>query len=283
MSERATGKKRHRGRPAPARFQTIGDLFYRTRVLLGRQYTLRLFAEEQLGGTVDPVMLGYIEKGKRLPSEALVRRLAAVRGEDPRPLLAILWRDRMVRALARELRRALDAPAEVGGVSDAELAVLVSQAIAALPDDGSWLARRSWRRRVAGGTGRRPAGAATVTAERWRAVEQILQKHGLIEVEGDRVRRRGRHYVPTSGEERWALAMELSALFAKGLLDKVATEPPAAETYLRNHYLHISPERIPELQRRLEEVLRSLAEEFAEDPSPQTRFFNMLVVATPLE
>ena len=93
----------------PAR-KGIKDVFYETRVLMGRDYTLRRFANEVLGGSVDPVMLGYIEKGKRFPSEALVRRLAAVRKQDPHELLALLWRDRMLYAFGRELRRVLHAP-----------------------------------------------------------------------------------------------------------------------------------------------------------------------------
>jgi len=56
----------------------IKDLFYETRVLTGREYTVTKFAKEVLGGAVDPVMLGYIEKGKRFPNEALVRRLGGV-------------------------------------------------------------------------------------------------------------------------------------------------------------------------------------------------------------
>ncbi len=38
-------------------------MFYETRVLTGRDYTLRRFATEVLGGSVEPVMLGCIEKG----------------------------------------------------------------------------------------------------------------------------------------------------------------------------------------------------------------------------
>ena len=69
----------------------IKDLFYETRVLSGREYTVTRFAKEVLGGAVDPVMLGYIEKGKRFPNEALVRRLATdperARGAAPRRAL----------------------------------------------------------------------------------------------------------------------------------------------------------------------------------------------------
>ena len=117
----------------------IKDLFYETRVLSGREFTVTRFAKEVLGGAVDPVMLGYIEKGKRFPNEALVRRLAAVRDEPVAPLLAVLYRDRMLYAFGRELRRALHDPAAVEGIADADLAVQVSRAIAALPDDGSWV------------------------------------------------------------------------------------------------------------------------------------------------
>ena len=52
--------------PSPSR-KGIKDIFYETRVLMGRDYTLRRFATEVLGGSVDPVMLGYIEKGTRFP------------------------------------------------------------------------------------------------------------------------------------------------------------------------------------------------------------------------
>ena len=117
----------------------IKDLFYETRVLMGREYTVTRFAKEVLGGAVDPVMLGYIEKGKRFPNEALVRRLATIRSEPVAPLLAVLYRDRMLYSFGRELRRALHDPAAVEGIADADLAVQVSRAIAALPDDGSWI------------------------------------------------------------------------------------------------------------------------------------------------
>jgi hypothetical protein len=47
--------------------KAIKDYFYETRVLMGRDFTVKRFAAETLGGAVDPVMLGYIEKGKRFP------------------------------------------------------------------------------------------------------------------------------------------------------------------------------------------------------------------------
>ena len=61
----------------------IKDLFYETRVLMGREYTVRRFAAEVLEGTVEPVTLAAIEKGSRFPTEALVRRLAAARKQEP--------------------------------------------------------------------------------------------------------------------------------------------------------------------------------------------------------
>ncbi|HEY5648145.1 MAG TPA: hypothetical protein VIU33_01495, partial [Nitrospiria bacterium] len=96
--------------PVSATFKGIKDLFYETRVLMGRGYTLRRFADEVLGGSVEPVMLSYIEKGKRFPTEALVRKLAEVRGQDSRELLILLWQSRILHSFSRELRRALNGP-----------------------------------------------------------------------------------------------------------------------------------------------------------------------------
>lgn len=258
----------------------IKDVFYETRVLMGREYTLRRFATEVLGGSVDPVMLGYIEKGTRFPSEALVRRLAAIRQQDPHELLALLWRDRMLYAFGRELRRVLQAPRAVAGIADAELAVLVSQAIAALPDDGSWLSLTQWRRawRATRGRGSRQR---SITAALARQVEAALEERQLIELEGKRVRRRGRHFVAQTVAERQALALEFCALFLKGLLDKLALPEVETGTYLRNHYLHIDPARLPEFQQRLEAAVRALAEEYATDASARSQFLNILITATP--
>src|SRR5712691_11979191 len=102
---------------------SVKDIFYETRVLMGRDYTLKRFAEEVLEGEVDPVMLGYIEKGTRFPNEALVRRVAALRKQDEAELLALLARDRMLYAFGRELQRVLHTPKARGDISDAGLAV----------------------------------------------------------------------------------------------------------------------------------------------------------------
>src|SRR5262249_46379931 len=154
-----------------------------------------------LGDAVDPVMLSYIEKGKRFASEALVRRLAAVRNQDPHELLALLWRDRLLYAFGKELRRVLRAPRAVEGVEDAGLAVRVSQAMAALPDDASWIPVRQWRAAftAAPRRGARPQAATDGLAA---TVEQTLRDRGLVEVRAGKVRRRGRHYVAQDTEER---------------------------------------------------------------------------------
>jgi hypothetical protein len=266
------------GRPTARK--GIKDVFYETRVLMGRDYTLRRFAVEILGKSVDPVMLGYIEKGKRFPSEALVRRLAAIRKEDAHVLLALLWRDRMLYAFGKELKRVLHAPRAVAGIDDAELAVLVSQAIAALPDDASWVPVATWRKAFRSVQGRRTA-AARVPDALAKQVETTLIDRELVELRGGKARRRGRHFVPQNTEERRALALEYCALFAKGLLDKLALPDVDTGTYLRNHYFNIDPVRLPEFHQRLEAALRGLAEEFADDPSRESLFFNILVTATP--
>jgi len=272
----------------PAR-KGIKDVFYETRVLMGREYTVRRFAKEALGDSIDAVMLSYIEKGKRFPSEALVRRLAAVRKEDAHPLLALLWRDRMLYAFGKELRRVLHAPRAVAGVEDAELAVRVSQAIAALPDDGGWIPLAQWRaafresarrgRSAAGRVRQRtPAAAGDALAEQ---VEQTLRARGLVEVRARQARRKGRHFVASDTAERQALALEFCALFAKGLLDKLALADTETGTYLRNHYLNIDAARLPEFQKQLDAAVRALAEQFTTDASSQTRFLNVLVTSTP--
>jgi hypothetical protein len=266
-------------RSAPKR---IGDVFYETRVLMGRENTIRRFADQILDRSIDPVMLGYIEKGKRFPSEALVRRLAALRQQDPHELLALLWRDRMLHAFGKELRRVLAAPRSLTDIQDADLAVLISQAIAALPDDGSYMTLAKWRAafRAVKGQKRKDQKAPD---ELVRRVEETLRERELVEVKKTKVRRRGRHFVAQGTEERQALALEFCALFAKGVLDKLALPEKDTGTYLRDHYFNIAPNRLPEFHRRLDEALRALSEEFADDASARNRFMNILVTATPYD
>ena len=258
--------------------KAIRDYFYETRVLMGRDYTVKRFAAEVLVDAVDPVMLGYIEKGKRLPNEALVRRLAAVRGEPAAALIAVLYRDRMLYAFGRELRRALHEPVATEGVADADLAVQVSRAIAALPDDGGWIAVKAWRDEIAA------AIRGKVKKGDVDRVVALLRERGLVEQRGTRARRVAKHFVASSPTERRALAMEFAAIFAKSLLDKLAVPEHAASSHVRNHYLHIERERIPEFYKRLEAAVRKLAEEFASDadadPKKAVEFLNVLITST---
>jgi hypothetical protein len=260
--------------------RAIKDVFYETRVLMGRDYTVRRFAAEVLDGSVSPLLLGYIEKGTRMPTEALVRRLAAVRKQDPQELLALLWRDRILQSFGRELRRVLRAPQGLGGIDDAELAVLVSQAIAALPEDGSWITLARWRKAFRATPRGRGAAAAAPTGL-IADVETALKQRQLVEIRAGRVRRRGHHFVARTVDERRAMGLEFCALFVKALLDKLILAEVDTGTYLRNHFLYVDPEELPEIQRRLDEAVTRIADEFARGPSPQRKFLNMLITSTP--
>lgn len=255
-------------------------MFYETRVLKGRGYSLRRFADEVLDGRVEPVMLSYIEKGERFPNEDLVRVLAAARRDDPQALLTILWRDRVQYAIARELERAFETEPAVTPTDDGELAVRLSRAMAALPDDGSWVAHRTWRRafREQAKKSRR---TAAEEKELDTSVEATLLDHDLVEIHGGKVRRRGRHYQAETRAERQAVAHQFAQLFAKGLLDRVALPDEETGTYLRNHYLNIERDQIPAFHEALEQALRELTERFASDASESTEFMNVLATATP--
>jgi hypothetical protein len=257
----------------------IKDIFYETRVLMGRDYTLKRFAEEVLEGEVDPVMLGYIEKGTRFPNEALVRRVAALRKQDEAELLALLARDRMLYAFGRELQRVLHAPQALGAIGDAGLAVMISQAIAALPDDERWIPVVAWRATLRGRPRprRKQAHASEILAQH---VEALLLERGLIEIQGDQVRQRGRYFAAETPEQRQTLAMQYCALFLKGLLDALILSAGETGTYLGNQYLDIDPARLPEFQQRLAQVVEQLVREFATDASPHTRLLNVLLTST---
>jgi hypothetical protein len=211
--------------------RTIGDVFYETRVLHGRRWSLRRFATEALDGRIEPVMLSYIEKGERFPSEDLVRQLAAFRREEPQALLAALWRDRIRHAIRRELGRAFQTEPGVSEVTDGSLAIRLSRAMAALPDDGGWISYARWRKefRREGKRRRRPAAAEAVLDGH---VEKTLRSHDLVEIRGDRVRRKGRHLQAEGAEERRAVAEQYAGLFAKGLIDRVGVPVRPSELTL---------------------------------------------------
>ena len=187
----------------------------------------------------------------------------------------------MLYAFGKELRRVLQAPQAVAGIEDAELAVLVSQAIAALPDDGSWLPIAHWRRvwRAAHAVAARSVGSR----QPWRSKSKTPWCNVSLLRWWKQVRRRGRHFVAQTTAERQALALEFCALFLKGLLDKLALPDMDTGTYLRNHYLHIDPARLPEFRERLEATVRTLVEEYATDASAGSEFFNILITATLFE
>lgn len=257
--------------------QSIGEVFYRTRVLRGREWTLRRFAPE-LG--IDHVLLSYIEKGQRFPSEDLVRKLAAIRREDERELLAILHRDRMVRAFAREIRRAL-----IGGGSDDDAeppqspsaSAVSSRALAALPDSGGELPRAAWQRSVRAAI--RAEGGRGSKAELDAAVATLEQK-GLVAIEAGKVRKRASHVHALQPTERVDLAIEFAGIFAKSLTDEVIRA--ASPTYLQNHFLTLAPGKRQEFQRELDAAIRALIAKFSsEDESGE--FFQILVAATSKE
>jgi hypothetical protein len=257
----------------------IGDVFYETRVLQGRRWSLRRFATEALDGRIEPVMLSYIEKGERFPSEDLVRHLAAFRREDPQTLLALLWRGRVLYAVTREIDRAFQAAPAIGDVEDGALAVRVSRAMAALPDDGSWITGDRWRREFRR-DGKRRRRTAAEEASLDRRVEEVLKRHDLVEQRAGKVRRKGRHLQAEGVEERRAVARQFAGLFAKGLIDRVALPETDTGTYLRNHYLNVERARLPEFHGALDAALRALTERFAADPSRDTEFMNVLATAT---
>ena len=159
--------------------------------------------------------------------------------------------------------------------------MLVSQAIAALPDDAALDSAGHVAQGVPHGAADAARCDAKVPDALAKRVEETLIGRDLVEVRAGKVRRRGRHFVPQNVEERRALALEFCALFAKGLLDKLALPDADTGTYLRNHYLNIDPARLPEFHQRLDAAVRALAEEFAGDPSAESRFLNVLVTATP--
>jgi hypothetical protein len=257
----------------------IKDVFYETRVQMGRGFSVRRFAEEVLGGTVEPITLGCIEKGTRFPTEALVRRLAAVRKDDPHVLLAMLWRDRMLYAFGRELRRVFEAPRGLSGIEDADLAVLVSHAIASLPADDQWMSLTAWRKAIRA-VPQRPGQTTAASQAQLARVEELLKKRKLVEVRAGRVRCARSHFVATSADERWSLSIEFFSLFAKGLLDKLALSEVQTGTYLRNHYLHVAPEQLAEFQTQLDAAVTALVNKFAVDALPRNPFLNVLITST---
>ena len=260
-------------------FRTIGEVFYRTRVLRGREWTLRRFAAE-LG--IDHALLSFVEKGQRLPNEDLVRTLATIRGEDPRELLALLYRERMVRPLARELRRAVlgAGEAEDGAppAIPAPLSPVYARALAALPDDGGWVSLPGWRGTIRDAL-RAELGKATRTD--LGAVLDSLEDRGAVAIEARRVRKLRQHLPARSPADRIDLAIELSELFAKALTDKLVRAE--SDTYLRSHFLTLDPERMAELRSRLDTAIREVLHDFDAGEAGDGDFVRVLVAGTRTE
>lgn len=253
----------------------IKDVFYEARVLMGREYTLKRFAEEVLEGAVAPMMLSYIEKGQRFPSDALVRRVAEVTGKDPHDLLLLLWQDRMLHAFGRELQRVLKGGKPSREPDEGGLAHVVSRAVAALPDDGSWIPESTWRGAVRKAIRQAPA---TLPVGSLQHVQTLVEHGGLVERRAGKVRRLARHYVPKTVDETRSLAHQYYRIFARSVLDKIVKQ--GKSTYVRNHYFQIAEPRIEEFYRRLNETLGRLVAEFAtEDPSD--RVLDVLVTSSP--
>jgi hypothetical protein len=260
-------------------FKKLRDIFYETRVMMGRGFTLQRFATEAMDGTVDPVMLSYIEKGKRFPTEALVNRLAQLRGQAPDELLVLLWQDRILHAFSREFRRIIKVDKDKEeGIEESEIAFLVSCAIAALPDDDSWVTQKRWRSDLQEAIQEIGKGK-TQPLVLVDTVVDVLQRQGLVEIQKEKVRSVSHHYVPAAPEERRSLSMEFCSIFTKGLLEKVVRKDQ--NTYLRNHYLNIPKEQIDNFYRNLDQRVRLLAREYATEEKTGKKFLNVLITSTP--
>jgi len=255
-------------------FPRIGEVFYRTRVLRGRAWTLRRFAAE-LG--IDHVMLGYVEKGQRLPGEGLVRRLAEIGRLDERECLGILHRERLVRAMAHELRRAILGPEDAGepGVP-LSLSPVLSRVLAELPDSGEKVDARRWRKSIRAAL-RAEVGKAT--RENQARVARLLVDKRLVEEKDAAVRKTGRHLHAEEPQERFDLAVSFADVFAKAMSDEVVRE--RTDNYLHNHFLTIEPERVPAFLRALDVAIAEVVERFASaDASREDEFFQVLVAGT---
>jgi hypothetical protein len=158
--------------------------------------------------------------------------------------------------------------------------VLVSQAIAALPEDGSWIPVARWRKAFrATSRGRRAVARAAppVVAD----VETALKQRQLVELRGGNgapprpsLRRQERDRAPGHGTR---------------VLRPVHQGAARQAGARRGEHRHLSaqplplrrPEELPEIQRRLDEAVVKIADEFARGPGPQRKFLNMLITSTP--
>ena len=221
----------------------IKDLFYETRVLSGREYTVTRFAERSARGRRRPCDAGLHREGKALPERSVgASPGAAYATSREAPLIAVLYRDRMIYAFGRELRRALHDPAAIEGIADADLAVQVSRAIAAPPTTAAWITTAKWRKRDQCRRTRQ-----VESDRRVGAVTSLLKERGLVEQAKGKVRRKSRHFVATTLEERRALAMEFTRDLHQGAARQGESSPGARgrDASRAITTLHIERERLP--------------------------------------
>jgi len=126
----------------------------------------------------------------------------------------------------------------------------------------------------------RPGQTAAASPAQLARVEKLLRERRLVEVRAGRIRCARSHFVAQSADERWSLSVEFFALFAKGLLDKLALPEMQTGTYLRNHYLHIEPDKLAEFQKELDASVTALVNKFAADALPRNPFLNVLITST---
>ena len=159
--------------------------------------------------------------------------------------------------------------------------MLVSQAIAALPEGGSWIPVARWRKAFrATSRGRRAVARAAppVVAD----VETALKQRQLVELRGGKVNAAAAiTSSPRGAIERRAMGLEFCALFIKALLDKLALAEVDTGTHLRNHYRYVDPEELPEIQRAPRRGGGQDRRRVRARSGPQRKFLNMLITSTP--
>jgi len=141
------------------------------------------------------------------------------------------------------------------------------------------MALAAWRKSVRA-VPQRPGQTIAASQAQLARVEEMLRERKLVEVRAGKIRSARSHFVAQSVDERWSLSIEFCALFTKGLLDKLALAEVQTGTYLRNHYLHIEPEKLAAFQKRLDASVTALVNEFAAEALPRNPFLNVLITST---
>ena len=264
----------------PLRSKRIRDLFYETRTRLGKRCTLKVCAQEVFQGMVEAAMLGHIETGKRYPSQALVRRLAEIRKEDPKPLLALLFQERMVDAFGTELSRILQDDDEGWSRVDAsqELSAgILEHALTLLPDDGAWEDKKAWRDRISALASQELAGQ-DVTDLVDEAVT-LLNKEEIVEMKGKKVRLKNPQYVVTLPELRRRYAIRYCQVFSKALVERLFFHDDRA--FAANFHFQLLDERFNDFKKDLRAALKQVVDTYDGGESGTGVFRNVVVCSTP--